>query len=178
MFLVSVAGEAKVEQQAVAQSRFRDGFFNFLAYFSITFSGIVGVFLADTFLLRKLPDNARYLLWVVSWLLVVGLCFVLAWVAGKTFASVRKLIPQKQPAAGPSGVEQIKPRLEEHSEIRFKASTDKDQLFILWRQQRELKESMRLLNKEIARMMAWITGLFWLTVLFWLFAVIVVMKFL
>ena len=167
-----------MEQQPDRLSRFKEGIFNFIAYFSITFSGIVGVFLADTFLLRKLPDTARYLLWVVAWLLVVGLSFVLAWVIGKAFVGLRKLHVRTSPVVTPSAIELEKPKPEQHSEIRFKTSSEKDQLFILWHQQRELTESLRSLNKQLAGVKAWLAGLFWLMGFFWLFVVIVVMKFL
>ena len=167
-----------MEQQPGRLSRLKEGFFNFIAYFSITFSGIVGVFLADTFLLRKLPDNARYLLWVVAWLLVVGLSFALAWVIGKAFVGLRKLHVRNPPAVTPSAIDQEKPKPEIHSEIQFKTKPEKDQLFILWHQQRELTESMRSLNKQLAGVKAWMAGLFWLIGFFWVFVVIVVMKFL
>ncbi len=169
-----------MEQQPGRLSRFKEGFFNFIAYFSITFSGIVGVFLADTFFIRHLSDTARYLIWVVVWLLVVGLSFALAWVIGKAFVGLRKLHVRNPPAVIPSAIEQErpKPEMQIHSEIQFKTRSEKDQLFILWNQQRELTESMRSLNKQLAGVKAWLTGLFWLLGFFWLFVVIIVMKFL
>lgn len=179
LYLVSgVAGEAKMEQQPGRLSRFKEGLFNFIAYFSITFSGIVGVFLADTFFIRNLPDTARYLLWVVAWLLVVGLSFALAWVIGKAFVGLRKLHVRNPPAVTQSAIDQEKPKPEIHSEIQFKTKPEKDQLFILWNQQRELTESLRSLNKQLAGVKAWMAGLFWLIGFFWVFVVIVVMKFL
>jgi ABC-type multidrug transport system fused ATPase/permease subunit len=179
LFLVSeIVGKANVEQQPDPLSRIKAGFFNFIAYFSITFSGIVGVFLADIFLIRKLPDNVRYLIWVVVWLLVVGLSFALAWVIGKAFDNLRKLLVRKPTAVIPSDIEQGKPKSEIHSEIRFKTRVEKDQLFILWNQQREMTESMRSLNRQLASVKAWLAGLFCLLSLFWLFVIIVVIKFL
>lgn len=167
-----------MEQQPGRMSRFKEGLFNFIAYFSITFSGIMGVFLADTFFIRRVPDTVRYLLWVVVWLLVVGLSFALAWAMGRAFVSLRKLRAQTPPPVVPSVTEQEKPKLEVHSEIRFKASSEKDQLFILWHQQREMTESLRSLNKQFASVKAWLAGLFWLLGFFWLFVAIVVMKYL
>jgi ABC-type multidrug transport system fused ATPase/permease subunit len=171
-------GEIKVEQQPGFLSRLKDGIFNFLAYFSITFSGIVGVFLADTFLIRHVSDTVRYLLWVVVWLLVVAVSFALAWVIGKAYQSLSKMVGQKTPAVNPSGIVQEIPKPEEHSEIRFKTRVEKDQLFILWNQQREMTESMRSLNKQLASVKAWMVGLFCVLGLFWLFVIIVVIKFL
>lgn len=167
-----------MEQQPGFLSRLKEGIFNFLAYFSITFSGIVGVFLVDTFLIRRLPDTVRYLLWVVIWLLVVAVSFALAWVIGKAYQSFRKTLGQKPHAVIPNEIEQEKPKPEEHSEIRFKTRVEKDQLFILWNQQREMTESMRSLNKQLASVKAWLVGLFCVLGLFWLFVIIVVIKFL